>query len=64
MPLYEYICPAGHVHETTRSVEDRDRPVLCPETAGAPPRICGLPMARLISPPGCFPGADSWRKAK
>ena len=31
MPIYEYRCPDGHVHELLRSYDERDRKSNCPE---------------------------------
>ena len=39
MPIFERLCPAGHVSDVIRSYERRDEPVPCPE--------CGAETTRL-----------------
>ncbi len=41
MPIYKYTCPkCGHEMEEIREIEDRDKPVKCPQ--------CGAKMQRVI----------------
>ncbi len=46
MPVYEYCCPRGHVHDEVRAVEARGDAALCP---------CGLAAEKVIlHPPRVF----------
>lgn len=54
MPRYVYRDKAGHEHEETRAVEDRDRPAFCPHCRELMQRVVAL-----VAPQ--FPGADRWR---
>jgi len=43
MPLYEFVCPGGHVVDEIRAIDRRDELLLCPE--------CGLDMTREFTIP-------------
>lgn len=44
MPIYEFRCGSGHVHELALSMDSADREAACPE--------CAAPATRFISAPG------------
>lgn len=63
MPLYNYICKAGHQFEALVKMNLSDEPSRCPVRDGEPAQPCNASVDRLISSPAkLFPGADSWRK--
>ena len=43
MPIYEYVCPAGHKATQLRAFQERSNPLGCHE--------CGEPMEYVISLP-------------
>ena len=43
MPMYEFVCPGGHVVDELRAIDRRDELLLCPE--------CGLDMSREFTIP-------------
>ena len=46
MPVYEYLCPNGHVQSEFRTVADRERPKLC---------YCHYMAAKaIVTPPKVF----------
>jgi len=77
VPLYDFVCEAGHVEERLCSAAAAAEPGPCrasvplhvPPELGLPPSfarqplVCGKSMQRRLSVPApIFPGADRWRK--
>ena len=40
MPLYNFVCPNGHIHEIVRAIDVRNEPLRC---------HCGLETKRKLS---------------
>ena len=47
MPLYEYKCPNGHIHERLRKIAERDEPCTC--------LLCDEQASPIISAPHLQP---------
>ena len=47
MPLYEYKCPNGHIHDRLRKIDERDHPARCLQ--------CDTPAQPIISAPHVMP---------
>jgi hypothetical protein len=66
MPMYEYVCEAGHNSEHLVKLDGTNVPVRCTvlmDPSARPGHVCDRPIRRVMSvPSGTFPGADSWRK--
>lgn len=66
MPLRDYLCAAGHLHEVLIRYPS-DVPEFCPtplgsvDTATNTYDACGLPLKPTLSLPASkFPGANKW----
>jgi putative FmdB family regulatory protein len=59
MPSYEYECrKCGHAFETMRKVDERDRPLPCPqcESTRVERKLSAFVTGRVVaSSPGCSP---------
>lgn len=76
MPLYSYVCPAGHVTEQMGKMDGSDAPEFCPVKTGETTDVgslgdgpciiklvCGEPLTKQITATrGLFPGSDNWRR--
>ena len=51
MPLYEYRCPKGHVHERLRKYSERDEPCICVECDEEAKPILSIPH---VEPDGVY----------
>jgi hypothetical protein len=53
MPIYTYVCPAGHYNKKLRPVTNADDEVLCeaPDWNKSPPSACNLPSTRQPATP-------------